>query len=355
VSKSQAEHAAVRKYSEVFWPCPRHRTRWLLSRVSGPVKKNRALRIFCTTLPRAPLAFMKCFLLVGFALGLTTAADLFGLSDGGLIPIVTLDGTVYRVASWEGGDPRASVVTENLGPPNQPKKNVADITLDPISIEVPLPLPAAFLALLTDFCINQATSKTLFLSQYSPVPVPGISSLQVNQAILTAVKFPAFDTGSTVTAQISFVFNPMSESFVGAPAAPAAIVSVPPISSANYALQIDGVNSSRITHLEPFVITRPIPVNPIGPTTQPSGPAVVAFPDLVMRIAPADAADWTAWRDSFFFDGHHLDADEKSGSLALGVPGTTGGLTLQLSHIGPKSAFISGKSGSSPSHVFSGV
>ena len=246
--------------------------------------------------------------------------------------VVTIDGVACpEVLHWSGGTFSASIAASGG------KKHVANIGVDPITIEASLPLSPALAACVTDLCTNQSNTKTLQLANFDANGAVVDSPLQARHAQLTEVHVPALDASSRDPFRLTLVF--VAEQVRADTAAPKAYVAgrrTPQPSTANFHLSIAHLDTSRVTRIEPFTIARAPATSSVGiarePTVQTS---LTDVPNLCLHFDNVASDDWKAWRDDFFVNGHHLEADEKDGTLQiLGVDQRTAIFSLKLSHIG---------------------
>jgi hypothetical protein len=236
-----------------------------------------------------------------------------------------------EVTAWSGGDFVGTVVVQSG------KKHVANIGVEPITIETVLPLSPALTACVADLCTNQTNPKTLQLTNLDSSGSAVGSSLQARNALLTELRFPALDAGSKEPLRLTLVF--VAEQIRAAAATSTTTpttrrAATPSVS--NFKINITGLNTSRVSRIEPFTIKRVLPSDNIGvlrtPTAQ-SNPTT--FPDLSLNFGEGAPTDWSTWRDDFFVNGKHLEADEKDGSLQILASDLhTVLFSLQLSHIG---------------------
>jgi len=236
-----------------------------------------------------------------------------------------------EVTAWSGGDYFGTVVLQGG------KKHISNIGFEPITIETILPLSPALAACVADLCTNQTNPKTLQLTNLDSSGSVVGTSLQARNAQLTEMRFPALDAGSKDTLRLTLVF--VAEQIRAAPTTATTTpttrhAAAPSVS--NFQINITGLNTSRVSRIEPFIIKRVLPNDNIGILRQPtvqSNPTT--FPDLSLNFGEVSPTDWSTWRDDFFVNGKHLESDEKDGSLLILASDLhTVLFSLQLSHIG---------------------
>jgi hypothetical protein len=229
------------------------------------------------------------------------------------------------VAAVQGGDPRASVILEPATGSALPKKHIGGIKYEPITIVLALPLVQPVFDCIMDLCRNRRSLKTLVITEYD-LDYKSRGSLEATRAVLTEVRFPAFDAASKDTISMTLVFTPESTKASTLSAA-ALITSANTKATSAFKIAIGSLPASNVSRVEPITIT------------WPAGAAAPQFSNLILTVSATDAADWTAWRDSFVGKGANDDANEKSGSLDLLLPAIApmpaqAYLTLKFSQIG---------------------
>jgi hypothetical protein len=86
--------------------------------------------------------------------------------------------------------------------------------------------------------------------------------------------------------------------------------------TSNFRLAIDGIDTSRVSRIAPFVVRRPIEIASSGGTTTLQA-GMVDFPALRITLSTAGADSWFDWYEDFVLNGNNGPAAERSGSIAL--------------------------------------
>jgi len=89
------------------------------------------------------------------------------------------------------------------------------------------------------------------------------------------------------------------------PAGPSAPGKDAPFLSANFRLEIVGLDCTRVAKIDSFTVK------------QNAAAGVAEFPNLRIELSAVSAATWRTWFESFVIDGHSSATDEKSGSLSF--------------------------------------
>ena len=151
------------------------------------------------------------------------------------------------------------------------------------------------------------------------------SERRFGQALIAETSFPALDAATTDPGRIGIRITPAA---LEEPSSPNTVVQVPlgavshkPWQLSAFALTLDGLNATGVSRIEAFAVRRLIQTHKSG-TGSPAGiaPGRLSFPNLRVRISAATASAWYAWHKDFVVDGHHTDADERSGAISLRAP-----------------------------------
>ena len=89
--------------------------------------------------------------------------------------------------------------------------------------------------------------------------------------------------------------------------------------TSNFRLDIDGMNTSKVSRIAPFVVRRPIEtITSGGTTTLQAGK--VDFPPLRITLSMVGADSWFDWYQDFVLNGNNGPAAERNGSISLLAP-----------------------------------
>ena len=98
-----------------------------------------------------------------------------------------------------------------------------------------------------------------------------------------------------------------------------------PFLSANFRLDIVGLDCTRVSKIDSFTVKH----------TPPPATGAPEFPNLRIELSALSAGTWRTWFQSFVIDGHSSATDEKSGSLSLlNANLTTVLATINFSNLG---------------------
>ena len=92
-------------------------------------------------------------------------------------------------------------------------------------------------------------------------------------------------------------------------------------SPANFKLQIDGLDCSKVSKVDSFTVKQTAQTDDIGDARDYlKQPGKLEFPNLTITLPEAGAQTWQAWFDDFVIKGNNTDAQEKNGSLVFFAP-----------------------------------
>jgi hypothetical protein len=237
-----------------------------------------------------------------------------------------LDGAVVGMLSAaRGGNWVSDVVVEKIGPDGIKHKHLTGARVEPISIQVGLPMAKPFYAWL----------KSSFEPQAKPLRKSGaLLVMDFNgkvqfrheffNALVTEVEFPACDRGSKSLAALSVTFAPQSVA-VAAPRAAATLPMTPkhPWVTSNYRLNIQGLEAAtaQTTHVEAIPIKIENVSNLVGELRDYGHePAAPDIPNLVVTIAEAFAQPMYDWLQDFVVKGQNGQDRERVGVLEYLAP-----------------------------------
>ena len=244
---------------------------------------------------------------------------------------VTIDGVACGVVqNWEGGDARAAVVAVGGA------KHLANLTYDPLRLELPLPPPPPVVIWINDLCANRTTRKTVQVTEYDQAGAPKHSIVAIG-ALLTEVRFPVFDASVGGRTTVVLVIAVEQVDPAAAPAqSSAGAGGAGSTDSAHFQLRIDGLNAAMASRIEPIHVTLPVSTEAVGAQRDyAKTTGTTQFSNLTFTIADSAAAGLRAWFDNFAIKGNNSDAEEKNASIDLiDLTGKSALFGLQFSHAG---------------------
>lgn len=148
-------------------------------------------------------------------------------------------------------------------------------------------------------------------------------------------RFPAVESNSKKYYDIILIFVADSVQPIATPVAPSVKIPVQRAQASNFRFTLGSLDTTRISRIEPFTITRAVNASEGAYRIPSAQPEPNHISQVVVVTPQAGAASWTAWRDDFLVNGNNSDEKELEGSLTLFKADLqTPLLTLQLSHVG---------------------
>lgn len=275
-------------------------------------------------------------LLLAFAAATTAHAALDNRSATAVQHSLAVNGVACpEVSVWSGGEPVASIATTPVAGASA-KKQVSSVGYEPIVVEVTPPLSPALQECVADLLASRATPRTLSLT--TRAGAGEASTLQAVNAQLAEIRFPGLDASSKDPVRLTLVFRADSTGPAPSPADAAGADKARKTAAlaSNFRITLDGLPTTRVSRIEPFVISRALGEKSSGILRSKNAPpAVAVIPDLTLHISQADLDGWAAWRDSFLIKGENGDAFEKNGVIELLAPDLkTPILALKLANVG---------------------
>jgi phage tail-like protein len=240
-----------------------------------------------------------------------------------------LDGAIVgMISAARGGNWVADVVVEKPAAPGGDRirrKHLAGARVEPISIQVGLPMAPSFYAWLK----SSFEPRGPLLRKNGALLVMDFNGkVQVRHeffnALVTEVEFPACDAASKDPARLDVTFAPQTAA-LAAPRAPTAL----PMTqnhrwlSSNFRLNIKGLEAAttRATHVEAIPIKLENVSNPVGELRNyEREPASPDFPNLVVTIEEAHAQPMYDWLQDFVVKGQNGQDRERVGVLEYLAP-----------------------------------
>ena len=142
-------------------------------------------------------------------------------------------------------------------------------------------------------------------------------------ALIAETSFPVLDAASKATGYLGVRLTPRSVLPVMNPAGTKLNMG-PGVKqklwlTSNFRLDIDGINTSKVSRIAPFAVRRTIEtVMSGGTTTLQAG--MIQFPSLRITISTVGADSWVDWYEDFVLNGNNGPAAERDGSISFLAP-----------------------------------
>jgi hypothetical protein len=231
---------------------------------------------------------------------------------------ITIDGlTAASPKAVTGGDAVGDVVEEIVGPDGVARKHIAAVRYTDFEVtcgpDMARPMKDWIEATLARNYVRKSGSVGLHdLNGAERV------RLDFTDALLTEVGFPALDGASKDGALLHLKLSPDHVRRLQGSGIEAALARTRAWGVANFRLDIPGLETRRVTRVEPFVVKLALEEQSIGELRDPArGAAKLLVPDLVVTLSEIDAASWFAWHEDFVVNGNCGPDRERSGTLQL--------------------------------------
>ncbi len=87
--------------------------------------------------------------------------------------------------------------------------------------------------------------------------------------------------------------------------------------TANFRLQIDSLDCTKVSRIEAFTVKRNVAVLTSGSGEVTLVPETVEFPNLKVTVSKASATTWFDWHESFVVNGNNGDSFERNGTISF--------------------------------------
>jgi len=238
--------------------------------------------------------------------------------------IMTLAGkSVGFVDGLEGGTIVADVIEESAGSSLFTKKRIGTLRYEEFAVKVSPGMDGAVYDWIAKSWSMKAERKSGSLV-LADMQLQAQSERQFVNALITETTIPALDAGSKEPTHITLRFAPQSIRVVKASGKVEGDVlknAQRMFVSACFRLQIDGLDCTRISHIDSFTVKQLEGVGSVGAgrtVTREAGKVV--FPNLKVTQAESTAQSWLDWHESFVVQGNNDDKAEKNGTLELLSP-----------------------------------
>jgi hypothetical protein len=215
--------------------------------------------------------------------------------------------------SIEGGDITADVAVFKPPEGGIPTKRIANVRYEDLML--------AFGADMSDSLYDwiAATLSRTYTRKDAAIVVGDvkgreISRLEFTKALLREIKFPTLDASSKDAAAIEIKLASFDQvrTVKASGSLAGNILTKKQWSVSDFRLQIDSLDCTGVDSIDALTIS--FDFGDLGTSRAPQPPAI-NVPNLSFTIPESAAASLIAWRDDFLINGHHLNADEKNGSL----------------------------------------
>lgn len=237
--------------------------------------------------------------------------------------LLELDGAPAGVmASLQGGNVHAEVLTEPAGPDGFGRKRLGQPQVEPFEMQVGFGMSQPVYDWMAAFLRMEVRPK-----DGAVVASSGLTRRAFTGAVITEITLPAMDAASKEAGYLTVKFAPeqvrygrgsAGKSGAKAPPAPSRSAAQKQWPLANFRLEIDGLDARRVSRIDPITVRQPAMEDGAGSSRRPErAPGPVEISNLKITLSATQADDWLAWYEDFVIEGHNGPEQEKSGSISL--------------------------------------
>ena len=231
-----------------------------------------------------------------------------------------IDGTFAGFpSSFDGGGAFADVV-ESPATSGPMDKHIGSVHYDDIVVTSPFP-DGPLATWVMEFLEGQAPERNgaVILLDLSWKP---LGRLEWQGGAIHSVAFPALDGSAGKQAGLlTIAIRPTTTRDVGGGGlvlTPSKQARAKAWNSSNFAMSIPGVDCTRVTRVEPMVVTQTYLAPGSGRGAPKPGP--VAVSDLVVTVGQSGMSDFVRWIDDFVVAGNSSKVDEKDATIHYLAP-----------------------------------
>jgi phage tail-like protein len=227
-----------------------------------------------------------------------------------------IDGTTAGwLFSCEGGEIHAEVISEVSGDDPVTRKRPGRVKYGDITLKCGTGMSKALYQWITE-TLDQRHSRKSGAIIAADFNFKEHSRLEFQNALLTEVGMPALDAASKDAAKMTIKISP--EVLKQVPGSGRAVKIDPRVQKkwlpANFRLQIDGLDCSRVNKIEALTIKQKVTESAVGEVGRLE-PAAVEVPNLVLTLAESHSQTFYDWFEEFVLKGNSTQDREKGGSL----------------------------------------
>lgn len=154
-------------------------------------------------------------------------------------------------------------------------------------------------------------------------------------ALIAETTIPALDATSKDAGLLALRLQAEATSFAeGSGKLPLVSIKQKVWRTSNFRLQIGGLDCTKVTRIESFVVRRQVETASSGSGEISLLAGSAQFPNLVITLAEASAQSWHNWHRSFVVDGEDGDSFEKHGSIQFLAPNGSELSRIELHNLG---------------------
>jgi hypothetical protein len=243
------------------------------------------------------------------------------------------------VQSLDGCRPKGTVVATQTSQGGV-EKHLAALTNETCVVSIRLTNQTGILQWIKAMLDGAPQRRNLMISQGNPSTGKKLMEVEVQDALLTQVKFPALNAGSTQTPDAELTFMPEQverttySGTSGAPSMPN-VPSIKQFNAAGFSFTLPSVpNSHRTNSVDSVVVTQKTTQHSeetFGYATEAAG---LETGDLVITLPPQYSTEFGDWFEDFVIDGDNGPNREKTATLTFKDSTASTLFTLEFDGVG---------------------
>jgi phage tail-like protein len=231
--------------------------------------------------------------------------------------VLELDGTeLGLVSSVSGGGAVAEVVRESAAG-GFAKKHLGSASYEDVELELGLSLASPIYDWVASSFQNGSQRRAVSIVSLDQ-NYNAVSQRAVQNALIAEITIPPCDATSKAPALLGLRLSSdrVSVGKASGKSTPSAAGKQKQWLSSNFRLELDAVDTSRVSQIDAFTIKRAgaQKASSRGASKEAGG---VEFPNLAVTLAEAGSESWQKWHEDFVINGKATDQQEKSGRLVF--------------------------------------
>lgn len=242
-------------------------------------------------------------------------------SAGNRVALNLAAANVGFVKHAEGGNAYGMVVNEPIGPSHFPKKHIANIEFDDLTLQIGFSMEPDIYQWIGTSWIGGYIPKSGALTTYDLHSNP-LGQQRFSNALISETTLPTLDVSSKAPGYLTLKLtteNVKVNIGSGDPIPTAKAEKVWQV--CNFRLEIPGLDCTQISKIDSLTIKQSFASSDIGISREPTKePSTLEFPNLVVTLPVTQMQTWQDWFNDFIFAGNRTNDNEKTGLLHLLAP-----------------------------------
>lgn len=228
-------------------------------------------------------------------------------------------GLLGFLKDMEGGNLEADVVELQSGNSTVINKQISNLKFEDITMQIGLAMPQPIYDwIAASWAKNYQRKNGAIIA--ADFDYQKRARREFHDALITEVKIPALDAASKEPGYLDVTLTPEDTQTKGdtGKIQPATNTKQKLWTPANFRLEIDGVDCTKVNKIDSFSVKQQIIEFQEGQERLPiKVPGKLEFPNLVVTFNSASGPSWLSWFTSFVIQGNNGDDEEKSGRIVF--------------------------------------